>query len=83
MSNDINEEVIVRTSPECGVIRISAEFQSCPDEERPKGQSPLTRTVNIRPNQTEDELLPKLKVVPGKFIASFQNRKRTCTILIF
>lgn len=65
LSNYINEEVISRTIPECGVIRTSAEFQSCPDAERPKGQSPLNRSVNIRPNQSEDELLPDLKVVPG------------------
>lgn len=65
LTNDINEAVIARTAPECGVIRTSAEFQSCPDADRPKGQSPLTRSVNIRPNQSEDELLPNLKVVPG------------------
>lgn len=65
LTNEINEETIVRTRPECGVIRSSAEFQSCSDADRPKGQSPLTRTLNIRPNQTEDELLPDLKVVPG------------------
>lgn len=65
LSNEITEEVINRVNPECGVIRTSAEFQSCPDAERPKGQNPLTRSVNIRPNQTEDELLPNLKVVPG------------------
>lgn len=47
------------------MIRTSAEFQSCPDADRPKGESPLTRNVNIRHNQSEDELLPKLKVVPG------------------
>lgn len=65
LSNYINDEVIARTIPECGVIRTSAEFQSCPDAERPKGQSPLNRSINIRPNQSEDELLPDLKVVPG------------------
>lgn len=65
LTDEINEEVILRTTPECGLIRTSAEFQSCPDADRPKGQSPLTRNVNIRPNQSEDELLPKLKVVPG------------------
>lgn len=65
LTNEISEEAIARISPECGVIRTSAEFQSCPDADRPKGQSPLTRTVNIRANQTEDELLPNLKLVPG------------------
>lgn len=66
LTNEINEEVILRTTPECGVIRSSAEFQSCPDADRPKGQSPLTRPVNpIRSNRTEDELLPNLKIVPG------------------
>lgn len=65
LTNEITEEVIVRAAPENGIIRSSAEFQSCPDSERPKGQSPLTRNVSIRPNQIEDELLPKLKVVPG------------------
>ncbi|XP_055315321.1 protein AAR2 homolog [Sitodiplosis mosellana] len=66
LSNEITEEVIARTEPECsGVIRSSAEFQSCSDADRPKGQSPLTRPAKIRPNQTEDELLPNLKVVQG------------------
>lgn len=65
MTNEISEETIERSIPECGLIRSSAEFQSCSDADRPKGQSPLTRPVKIRPNQTEDELLPNLKVVPG------------------
>lgn len=65
LTNYITEEVIYLTTPECGFIRSSAEFQSCPDSDRPKGQSPLTHTVLIRPNQTEDELLPNLKIVPG------------------
>lgn len=65
LTNEITENVIERTKPECGIIRSSAEFQSCPDADRPKGQSPLTRPAKIRPNQTEDELLPNLKVVPG------------------
>lgn len=65
LSNYINEDVIERTKPECGVIRTSAEFQSCSDADRPKGQSPLNRNINIRTNQTEDELLPDLKIVPG------------------
>lgn len=65
LSNEITEDVIKRANPECGVIRTSAEFQSCSDAERPKGQSPLTRPTNIRPNRNEDELLPNLKVVPG------------------
>lgn len=65
LTNEITENVIERTVPECGVIRSSAEFQSCTDADRPKGQSPLTRPARIRPNQTEDELLPDLKIVPG------------------
>lgn len=66
MTNEITEEVIARIEPESGgVIRSSAEFQSCSDADRPKGQSPLTRPAKIRPNQTEDELLPNLKVVKG------------------
>lgn len=65
LTNEITEDVINRTIPECGVIRSSAEFQSCPDSDRPKGQSPLNRTGNFRQNQTEDELLPSLRVVPG------------------
>lgn len=65
LSNFITEDIITQTTPECGVIRSSAEFESCPDSDRPKGQSPLTHTIPIRPNQTEDELLPNLKVVPG------------------
>lgn len=65
LTNEITEDVIARAAPEHGIIRSSAEFQSCPDADRPKGQSPLTHTVSIRPNQIEDDLLPNLKVVPG------------------
>lgn len=64
LTNEIDENVILQTTPECGIIRTSAEFQSCSDSDRPKGQSPLTKTITIRANQTEDELLPNLKVVP-------------------
>lgn len=55
----------MEAAPLNGIIRTSAEFQSCPDADRPKGSSPLTKTTKIRPGHTEDDLLPNLSVVPG------------------
>lgn len=64
LSSEITENVIARTAPTCGVVRTSAEFQSCTDAERPKGRAPLPDTLNAR-HRTEDELLPNLKVIEG------------------
>lgn len=65
LSNEITENVIARATPACGIVRTSAEFQSCPDAERPKGRAPLPDTLNPRRHHTEDDLLPNLKVVNG------------------
>lgn len=65
LTDDITEDVISRATPECGVIRTSAEFESCPDSERPKGQALSTHSAATRQKQSEDDLLPNLKVVPG------------------
>lgn len=54
-------------SPESGIVRTSAEFQSISDADRPKGQSPLQRKVITRINQSEEELLPDMAVVPGTY----------------
>lgn len=64
-SGEINETVISRTVPESGIVRTTAEFQSCTDAERPKGQTSLTQSNKPRQKQSEDDLLPNLKVVPG------------------
>lgn len=65
LTDDINHEVITRANPENGVIRPSAEFQSCTDEQRPKGKSPLTSKTILKSGQCEEDLLPNLPVVPG------------------
>lgn len=54
-------------SPENGVVRTSAEFQSVSDADRPKGQSLLKRKTVPRLSQTEDDLLPEMAVVPGTY----------------
>lgn len=65
LTNELNEDVVNRVSPENGIVRSSAEYQSCPDSERPKGSSPLQRDAVVRMNQSEEDLLPNLAVVPG------------------
>lgn len=65
MTNDITEEIISRSAPTTGIVRPSAEFQSCSDADRPKGNSPLTKELVVKSRQTEDDLLPNLKIVPG------------------
>lgn len=55
--------------PKCGVVRTSAEFESCPDSERPKGTETntssmqLMRHINNRTIQNDEDFLPSLRVV--------------------
>lgn len=41
------------------------EFVSCSDADRPKGASPLSTRTTVKPNQSEEELLPNMQIVPG------------------
>lgn len=58
--------------PECGLVRSSAEYESCPDADRPKGGDPnasaVVRHLNNKLLQNEDFLLPNLQVIPGTAI---------------
>lgn len=63
LTNHLTEITINRCLPECGLIRPSAEFESCSNEERPKGNSTTGQRINTLAND-EEELLPKLKIVP-------------------
>lgn len=71
LTDGITEAKILRTLPECGLVRTSAEFESCTDAERPKGGSdPNTAAAAIRQYnnkilQNEENMLPHLKVVAG------------------
>lgn len=50
--------------PECGIVRTSAEFESCPDSERPKGTPSISTRLPKNPNFHEEEnFLPGLKIV--------------------
>lgn len=55
--------------PACGLVRSSAEYESCPDACRPKGTDPNTtaavRYLKNKLLQNEDLLLPNLQVVAG------------------
>lgn len=64
LTNMLTEESIQRLSPECGVIRNTVEFKSCPDKDRPRGK-PETPIRNIRIRSTDDEAmyLPNLEVI--------------------
>lgn len=68
---------IARTMPPCGLVRTAAEYESCPDAERPRGQptDTATNTADVATRRrrlhhiistaAEDDaqLLPDLKVV--------------------
>lgn len=62
LTRHITEQTILTISPECGLIKSSVEFESCPDSERPKGNVGRSR-LSVKSFQTEDDLLPNLKVV--------------------
>lgn len=64
LTSDITEETVLNVVPLSNVIRPSAEFQSCPDSERPKGKPKYTENFNLYAKRTEDDLLPTLKTVP-------------------
>lgn len=76
LSDDIGESKIVATMPECALVRTSAEFESCPDNERPKGNADSVATPNVtalrlynnKLLQNDQALLPNLKVVAGTAI---------------
>lgn len=64
LTNMLTEEAIENLSPECGIIRNTIEFKSCPDKDRPRGkpEAPI-RNIRIRSNDDEAMYLPKLEVV--------------------
>lgn len=65
LTSDITEELIANVAPLSNMIRTSAEFQSCTDEERPRGTTQTNTTnLSLYAKQTEEELLPNLKTVP-------------------
>uniref|UniRef100_A0A6B2EBW6 Protein AAR2 homolog n=1 Tax=Phlebotomus kandelakii TaxID=1109342 RepID=A0A6B2EBW6_9DIPT len=66
----VTEDTVKSLSPACGVIRTCAELLSCPDDERPRGggscgqaTSPKSKKIDLLFD--EDNLLPKLKPIPG------------------
>lgn len=63
LTDHLTEMTINRCHPECGLIRPSVEFESCSNEERPKG-NPTTEHRITALARDEEELLPKLKIVP-------------------
>lgn len=63
LTNHLTETTINRCQPECGLIRPSVEFESCSNDERPKGNNVQGQRIN-KLNNDEEELLPKLKMVP-------------------
>lgn len=71
LSDNITEELVSKLLPDTGVIRTSVEFLSCPDAERPRGNSSTptssitSRNIKIKSFADEEILLPDLKPVPG------------------
>lgn len=64
LTNQLSESAIRRLSPECGIIRNTVEFRSCPDKDRPRGK-PEAPIRNIRIRSTDDEAmyLPNMEVM--------------------
>lgn len=64
---------IERTLPACGLVRTAAEYESCPDAQRPRGgntgvagaETAAVRRLHNRMLQQDDALLPDLPVVAG------------------
>lgn len=64
LTNFLTEEAIQRLSPECGIIKNSVEFKSCPDKDRPRGkpEAPI-RNIKIRSTDDEAMYLPNMEVI--------------------
>ncbi len=62
--NHLSETTINRCLPECGLVRPSVEFESCSNDERPKGNLSTALRISKLTNN-EEELLPKLRMIPG------------------
>lgn len=60
----LTESAVSRLAPECGTIRNSIEFKSCPDKDRPRGK-PESQIRNIRIRSPDDEAmyLPNMEVI--------------------
>ncbi|XP_058811432.1 protein AAR2 homolog [Topomyia yanbarensis] len=70
LTANITEETVRRLSPDNGIVRNSIELLSCADADRPRGantslEPTSTRLTKIRSWMDEEELLPKLKAIPG------------------
>ena len=69
LTNYITENTIANTLPECGIVRTSAEFESCVDADRPRGSKTTDiRNKCITAKFSDEELLPNLKVVESSSI---------------
>lgn len=60
--NHLTANTVNRCLPEWGLIRPSVEFESCSNEERPKGNLTTGQRINTLVTD-EEELLPKLRIV--------------------
>lgn len=66
----ITEETIKKSTPDCGWIKTSADFESCTDAERPRGNNyhTITKRSSSISLQCEDEYLPNLKIVTNTML---------------
>lgn len=64
LTSHITQASVNRVMPTCGLIRTSIEYLSCPDADRPRGEK-SPRLKAVRAVTDEDDLLPRLKPVPG------------------
>lgn len=79
LTNGITNETILNNVPLNNLIRTSADFQSCIDAERPRGEpSSNTENLNRYSKQTEDDLLPNFKNDPDS-VLGFTRIPAICT----
>lgn len=65
LTDAISTDVISRCAPDCGLVRTSVEYLSCPDSERPRGGYPGNVKLLAQSVADESDLLPNLKPIPG------------------
>lgn len=65
LTEHITAHQINSLMPNCGLVRTSVEYLSCPDSTRPRGSSASPRLRTVRSIADEDELLPDLEPIEG------------------
>lgn len=57
----VTEDTVNRCNPECGIVQVAIELESCPDSDRPRGKLIQKKLIS----NMEEDMLPKLKPIDG------------------